>query len=88
VLHHARLAEQINPYNPLLQPTLASQAPAQRLRSLALLDRSIGQQGFQIAFNEIFHVLGWIFIGLIAVLWLARPPFHARNRAAAAAEAD
>jgi len=88
VLHHARLAEQINPYNPLLQPTLARQAPAQRVRSLALLDRSIGQQGFQIAFNEIFHVLGWIFIGLIAVLWLARPPFHARNRAAAAAEAD
>ncbi|WP_329741860.1 DHA2 family efflux MFS transporter permease subunit [Dyella sp. A6] len=88
VLHHARLAEQINPYNPLLQPRLESLAPAQRLRSLALLDRSIGQQGFQIAFNEIFHVLGWIFIGLIAVLWLARPPFMAHKRAVAAAEAD
>ena len=86
--HHARLAEQINPYNPLVQRALAGQGLAQRARSLALWNRSIGQQGLQIGFNEIFHVLGWLFVGLIAVLWLARPPFHGHGRAAAAAEAD
>ena len=86
--HHARLAEQINPYNPLLQRALAGQDLAQRRHSLALLNRSIGQQGLQIGFNEIFHVLGWLFLGLIAVLWLARPPFHGHGRAAAAVEAD
>ena len=85
-IHHARLAEQVNPYNPLLQHALAGDGPAHRTHALALLDRSIGQQGFQIAFNEIFHALGWIFLGLVAVLWLARPPFLARSRAAVEAD--
>ncbi|EIL95708.1 DHA2 family efflux MFS transporter permease subunit [Rhodanobacter sp. 115] len=85
-IHHARLAEHINPYNPLLQHALAGDSVAHRTHALALLDRSIGQQGFQIAFNEIFHALGWIFLGLIAVLWLARPPFLTRSRATAEAD--
>jgi DHA2 family multidrug resistance protein len=27
------------------------------------------------AFNEVLHALGWIFLSLIVVIWLARPPF-------------
>ena len=38
----------------------------------------ITQQGYQIAFNEVFHALGWVFIALMLVIWLAKPPFSAK----------
>ena len=40
----------------------------------------ITQQSYQISFNEVFHALGWIFIGLMLVIWLARPPFTPKAR--------
>jgi DHA2 family multidrug resistance protein len=43
----------------------------------------ITQQSYQIAFNELFHSLGWIFLGLIVVIWLAKPPFMAKAGASA-----
>jgi DHA2 family multidrug resistance protein len=36
------------------------------------------QQGYQISFNEVFHVLGWVFVSLVLVIWLTRPPFIAK----------
>jgi DHA2 family multidrug resistance protein len=29
----------------------------------------------QISFNQLFDALGFIFLGLVAVVWLAKPPF-------------
>jgi DHA2 family multidrug resistance protein len=43
----------------------------------------ITQQAFQISFNEILHALGWIFLSLIVVIWLAKPPFVAKGGPAA-----
>ena len=40
--------------------------------------REFLQQGYQIAFNEVFHMLGWVFIALVLVIWLAKPPFSAK----------
>ena len=48
-----------------------------------IINGMITQQSFQISFNELFHVLGWIFLGLIAVIWLARPPFGGKPGPAA-----
>ena len=42
----------------------------------ALLDRMITQQAYQISFNEICYGLGFLFLALIFVLWLAKAPFH------------
>ena len=39
------------------------------------INGAITQQGVQISFNNIFYLMGWIILGLIAVIWLARPPF-------------
>ena len=44
---------------------------------------SIGQQAMQIGFNEIFHLLGIIFLAVIALVWIARPPFAAKAGAPA-----
>ena len=43
----------------------------------------ITQQAMQIGFNEIFHLLGIIFLAVIALVWIARPPFAAKAGAPA-----
>jgi MFS transporter, DHA2 family, multidrug resistance protein len=82
VLHHSQLAEQITPYNPNLQQALSQASDTQT--AAAVLNQSITLQGLQISFNEIFHVLGWIFLSLIVVIWMARPPFAAKTAGAGA----
>jgi MFS transporter, DHA2 family, multidrug resistance protein len=81
IIHHAHLAEQINPYNPNVQGVL-NQVPDTQT-NMAVLNQAITLQGLQISFNEIFHVLGWIFLSLIVVIWTARPPFAAKSAAGA-----
>ncbi|KRE97645.1 multidrug resistance protein B [Frateuria sp. Soil773] len=81
VVHHAQLTEHITPYDPSVQAAMSHLGDAQT--APAVLNQMITQQGFQISFNEVFHVLGWIFMGLILVVWLARPPFTAKAGPAA-----
>jgi DHA2 family multidrug resistance protein len=49
-----------------------------------MLNQVISQQAVQIGFNEIFHVLGIVFLAVIAFVWIAKPPFAAKAGAAAA----
>jgi DHA2 family multidrug resistance protein len=44
----------------------------------------ISQQAVQIGFNEIFHVLGILFLVVILFVWIAKPPFAAKAGASAA----
>ncbi|MGA0587918.1 DHA2 family efflux MFS transporter permease subunit [Dyella sp. KRB-257] len=83
VTHHAQLAEQITPYNPTAQAALQQIGHGDTTLAAASINQMITQQGYQISFNEVFHVLGWIFLGLIVVIWLARPPFGAKPGPAA-----
>src|SRR5699024_2228838 len=83
-LHHARLTEHITPYDPVAQGAVSLLGPSTREQSLALVNQMITQQGYQMSFNEIFHGLGWIFLALIAITWLTRPPFVAKAVPAAA----
>src|SRR5699024_7749911 len=83
-LHHARLTEHITPYDPVAQGAVSLLGPSTREQSLALVNQMITQQGYQMSFNEIFHGLGWIFLALIAITWLTRPPFVAKAGPAAA----
>ena len=80
VTHHEQLAEHINPYNPTAQAALQHIGQGNPQRGAEVLNGMITQQSFQISFNEVFHVLGWIFIALIAVIYLAKPPFTPKVR--------
>jgi DHA2 family multidrug resistance protein len=82
VTHHEQLAEHINPYNPASQQALEQLSHGNPQRGATVLNGMITQQSFQISFNEVFHVLGWIFIGLIVVIFLAKPPFTPKVRPA------
>lgn len=74
-LHHAQLAESISAGS---QPTAQalnqlSALGLSREQSLAYLNRLLDQQAFMLSANDIFAASAALFIGLIAIVWLARP---------------
>jgi DHA2 family multidrug resistance protein len=83
VSHHEQLAEHITPYNPISQAAMQQLGHGDAQLGGSIINGMITQQGFQISFNEVFHALGWIFIALVVVIWLAKPPFTPKAGGAA-----
>ncbi|GAB3023296.1 DHA2 family efflux MFS transporter permease subunit [Oleiagrimonas citrea] len=77
--HHAQLTEHITAYNPQAREAMQALGHGNPELGGRIINGMITQQSFQISFNEVFHVLGWIFIALIAVIWFAKPPFGAKG---------
>jgi DHA2 family multidrug resistance protein len=73
-LHQTRLSESITLFH----------SSAQGPTAFATLERSIVQQAYMLATNDLFWLWGWTFLALIAVVWFARPPFSAAGARAAA----
>jgi MFS transporter, DHA2 family, multidrug resistance protein len=78
VTHHEQLAEHINIYNPTSQAAIDRIGQGDPQLGASVINNMITQQAFQISFNEVFHLLGWVFMGLMLVIWLAKPPFSAK----------
>jgi DHA2 family multidrug resistance protein len=47
--------------------------------ALQYVDRVIANQAMTLGVNDVFHVLGWLYLLLIPFIWLAKPPFTARG---------
>jgi DHA2 family multidrug resistance protein len=45
--------------------------------ALAVIARSITKQAVMLATNDVFWISGWIFLGLMILVWFSRPPFSA-----------
>jgi DHA2 family multidrug resistance protein len=84
VVHHERLAENITPFDPTAQQALTTIGHGDSQYATSALNAMITNQGYQISFNEVFQLLGYVFIGLVFVVWLAKPPFAAKAGPAAA----
>ncbi|GAB6196098.1 DHA2 family efflux MFS transporter permease subunit [Lysobacter xanthus] len=82
-IHHAQLTEHIDAYNPAIRETVEQLGRGDLQRGAFVLERMISQQAVQIGFNEIFHVLGIVFLVVIAFVWVAKPPFAAKIGGAA-----
>ena len=67
-----------------MQQTVAALGNGDVQRGAVLLEQMIAQQATQIGFNEIFHLLGILFLVVIAFVWMAKPPFTAKAGGAAA----
>ena len=80
VNHHEQLAEHITPYSPVSQAAMQQLGHGDPQLGGSVINGMITQQSYQISFNEVFHALGWIFIGLMLVIWLAKPPFTPKAR--------
>jgi len=83
-IHHAQLTEHISAADPMVQQTVTAMGQGDLQHGAAFLNQMISQQAFQIGFNEIFHLLGWLFLVVIAFVWIAKPPFAAKAPGAAA----
>lgn len=84
IVHHAQLTEHLTPYDPDTRQAVATLGNGNDNVAYRLLERMIDSQSYQLSFNELFHLLGWIFLSLIVVIWIARPPFTAKSGGAAA----
>lgn len=83
VIHHARLTEHVTPFNPVTQQALG-QLGSTPQGATVNLNLMITQQSFTMAFTDLFTLLGVLFILLMAVVWIAKPPFGSKGGAAAA----
>ena len=81
VASHANLAEHINPYSAQVRDGIAAMG-GDLPRYAELVNGIITQQAMQISFNQVMNGLGYCFFALIAVVWLAKPPFSPRAPAA------
>ena len=83
--HHGNLIEHVRPDSP------AWQAYQQQLESLGMhgaqalgyVERLIGLQAYTIGANDLFNLLGVLFLALIPLVWFAKPPFGSIGASAA-----
>jgi DHA2 family multidrug resistance protein len=74
-LHHAQLVEHLTQSDPVAAQAFSSL----QTRGLgtdqgyAVMNRLVDQQAFMLSANDIFYVSGLLFIGLIVLVWFARP---------------
>jgi DHA2 family multidrug resistance protein len=78
VISHANLASHINAFNAEVRQNVTAMG-GQLQHYAAGINGVITQQGMQISFNQIMDGLAIGFFLLIAVVWLAKPPFVARG---------
>lgn len=75
--HHAVLAEHLNAASPAtttyLQHLQAAGASVQR--AWALIDSMVTRESLTLAVNDVFLLCAIMFLAMIPVVWLAKPPF-------------
>ncbi|KRV73421.1 DHA2 family efflux MFS transporter permease subunit [Pseudomonas citronellolis] len=81
-LHHAHLTESLSTYDPATRDALDLLGGANQ-HGAAMLDRIVESQAYMLSTVEYFTLLGWLFLTLLAIIWLAKPPFGAKPGAAA-----
>lgn len=81
-LHQANLTENVTSFDPAARGVLdqLSALGVSGDGAFAVVERSVVQQAYMLATNELFWVWGWALLAMIALVWLARPPFSAGGR--------
>ncbi len=75
-MHHAQLVESITRTNPALASMLdrAQAAGMTATQALASIDRTITQQAYTMAANDIFYLSALIFLAMVPLVWFATRP--------------
>jgi DHA2 family multidrug resistance protein len=76
-LHHAQLTERITAFNPIAGQAIAGlQSQGFGLQqAYGAIERLIANQAYAMAIVDMSWIAGWVFLALIPLLWIARPPF-------------
>ncbi|MBD9668352.1 DHA2 family multidrug resistance protein [Variovorax beijingensis] len=74
-LHHAQLAESVNPGNNAAASAMSGLAGSglSTEQVMGQINRIVDQQSFMLATNDIFYASAILFLLLIPLVWLARP---------------
>ena len=75
-VHHTHLTEGITAYAPQVGHATSqlSDAGLSGIQSYAQINALLTQQSTLLAVNELFWISGWLFVLLVASVWLARKP--------------
>ena len=78
-LHQTHLTDSATVFDPAARAALdqLQALGAQGASGFAVIERTIVQQAYMLATNDLFWLWGWVFLALIGVVWVARPPFTA-----------
>ncbi len=76
-------SESISTFEPATRDALHSLGGAGS-PAYAQLDHVLTSQAYMLSTVDYFTLLGWAFMGLIVLVWLAKPPFAAKAGPAAA----
>ena len=84
--HHTRLVETINAFNPFSRELVhnLNQLGFPGLKAYGVIVGTITNQAFMLSTNDIFWLSGWIFLVLLVIIWLAKPPFLSKGGPVAA----
>ena len=75
--HHAYMSESISTFDPATREALNNLGGA-GTKAYAQLDQVLTSQAYMLSTVDYFTLLGWVFMGLILLVWLAKPPFAAK----------
>ena len=86
-LHHAQLVEHLTQSDPVAAQTFSGLDTGGfgTDQSYAVVNRLVDQQAFMLSADDIFYVSALMFLGLIVLIWFARPPKSGGEGSAAAA---
>jgi DHA2 family multidrug resistance protein len=76
-LHQTHLSESITAFNPTARAAMdqLQALDPHGVSAFVMLERTIVQQAYMLATSDLFWLGGWSYVVLVAVVWLARPPF-------------
>jgi DHA2 family multidrug resistance protein len=76
-MHHAQLSESVSTWGSATSDALASLSMRgmNDLQSYAVLDRVLSRESNMLGAIDYFWAAGWLKVAMIAVIWVARPPF-------------
>jgi DHA2 family multidrug resistance protein len=80
--HHAYLTESISTYDPVTRHAL-EQMGGHTPQAYARMEQMVNSQAYMLSTVDYFTLMGWIFAGLVLLVWLAKPPFTAKAGPAA-----
>lgn len=74
-LHQSHLVEYITAFNPLARQAWEQlhTVGISGLKSFGMIYKTVVNQAFMLATNDIFRLSGWIFILLLVMVWFAKP---------------
>ena len=76
-VHHAQLVENVNAYGANVREYVdkLTSLGASAEQAYGQVERALTGQAYMMSTNEIFWVIGWLFMVMIPLLWRTRPPF-------------